>query len=187
MKRSIASTSLTIILFLIFVTAQIHAQSTTPQTQKPTTQTPVKPKPKKRKPPTPPPAPIPDMRSEATQVAAQINNISRFLFIYGKVVNGIELSEQQAKNNPGKPAAPPQNKELIIKYIRDLRTGLNGVAINFQGIPRLQTQYLKISAAAQALDNAELLASSGRFDDAGRSMISAVEKLTEAMLSMKLN
>ena len=47
----------------------------------------------------PTPTPTPDMRAEASQVVAQIRKVSNFIYIYGKVVNSLEVADEQAKND----------------------------------------------------------------------------------------
>ncbi|MCI0338918.1 MAG: hypothetical protein L0226_15195 [Acidobacteria bacterium] len=142
---------------------------------------------------TPTPAPVIDMRPEATRVADQIKNFSRFLYIYGKVQNSIEFAEEEAKRAQANPkvAAPnpalnKKNKDDIVASINGLRTGLATLVNSWQGNPRLQIQYLKISYAAEATASAEQLATAGRYRDAGNALITAVERLTDTLISMRL-
>src|SRR5262245_63739509 len=58
----------------------------------------------------PTPTPTPDMRAEAAQVATQIKNVSNFIYIYGKVVNGLEVADEQAKNNQTSPEIQTKTK-----------------------------------------------------------------------------
>src|SRR5262245_46257972 len=54
--------------------------------------------------PTPTPTPN-NLGAEAAQVAEQIRLITRFIYIYGKVTNGLELAEEQARQGEVSPAA----------------------------------------------------------------------------------
>ncbi len=129
------------------------------------------------------------MRAEATQVAEQIKNFSKFVYIYGKIANGLEVAEDQVKRGQSSPqveAKNKQSKDAVVTSISGLRTGLSNVARNFQGNPRLQVQYLKLSQAAEAAASAEQLATAGRYDEAGKALVIVVERLTDTLISMRL-
>jgi len=137
----------------------------------------------------PTPTPTPDMRAEASEVAAQIKNVSNFIYIYGKVVNGLEVADDQAKSNQASPetqAKIKESKATLIAKIKDVRIGLEDLANNFQANPRLQVQYLKLAYATEAALNAERLAATGRYNDAGKYLVTVVERLTDTIISMRL-
>ena len=144
----------------------------------------------KRRPaaPKPTPTPTPDFRVEAGQVAEQIKNVSKFIYVYGKIVNGLELSQEQEKQNKVSPAAAAknrENKDALVASIRNLRAGVENLARNFQSNPRLQVQYLKVSFAVDAAGDAEKLATVGRYDEAGKSLIALVERLADTMIALR--
>lgn len=135
------------------------------------------------------PTPVPDMRPEALQVAAQIKNVSNFIYVFGKIVNGLEVAEDQAKRNQVSPevqAKTKQSKDALVASINGLRAGLENMVRSFQANQRLQVQYLKLSYASEAAANAERLAMAGRYDEAGKSLVTVVERLTDTMVSMRL-
>jgi hypothetical protein len=137
----------------------------------------------------PTPTPATDMRVEASQVAAQIRKVSNFIYIYGKVVNSLEVAEEQAKADQTSTKAQAlnkENKDKLVASIDGLRTEIENLAKSFQGNPRLQVQYLKISYATEAAIDAERLAALGRYNDAGRSLVTVIERLTDTIISMKL-
>jgi hypothetical protein len=130
-----------------------------------------------------------DMRAEANKVADQLKNVTKFIYIYGKIANGLEIADEQAKRNETSPtiaAKNKQTKESLVANINGLRAGVDTVTKSFQGNPRMQVQSLKISYAAESLATAEQLASAGRFDEAGKSLIIAAERLTDTLTSMRL-
>ncbi len=129
------------------------------------------------------------MRAEAAQVAAQIKNVSNFIFVYGKIVSSLEFAEEQAKNDQAPPEIQARNKQsrdTVVVRIRDLRIGLEDMANNFKANPRLQVQYLKLSYASDAALSAERLVAAGRYNEAGKSLVAVVDRLTDAILSMRL-
>ena len=137
----------------------------------------------------PTPTPTPDMRPEAAQVATQIKNISNFIYIYGKIVNTIQVVDDQAKGDQTSPKAQALNKEskdALVVNISKLRAGLENLSNNFKANPRLQVQYLKLNFAADAVLNAERLAAAGQYEAAGKTLVTAIERLTDTIISMRL-
>jgi hypothetical protein len=137
----------------------------------------------------PTPTPTPDMRAEASEVAAQIRKVSNFIFIYGKVVNSLEVADEQAKTDQTSPKAQAlykENKDKLVASIYGLRAEVENLAKSFQDNPRLQVQYLKLSYATEAALNAERLAAAGRYNDAGKSLVTVVERLADTIISMRL-
>ena len=137
----------------------------------------------------PTPTPAPDMRAEAAQVAAQIKKVSNFIYIYGKVVNGLEVADEQAKNDQISPKAQAlikENRDKLVASINGLRADVEDLANSFQSNPRLQVQYLKLSYATEAALNAGRLAAAGRYDEAGKFLVTLVERLTDTIISMRL-
>lgn len=143
--------------------------------------------------PTPTPTPVVDMRAEATMVADQLKNTARFLYIYGKIADGLEITEKDI-NNPKTNAAVKAKltakntdiKNSLVSNINDLKIGLDAIARKFQANPKLTVQYLKLSIAIEAVTNAQQYASAGRFDDSGKALIAVVEKLTDTIMSMRM-
>ena len=136
----------------------------------------------------PTPTPTPDTRVEAGQVAEQIKSFSKFVYVYGKVVNGLEVAEDQAKQNKVSAAVAAKNqqsRDALVQNIRNLKAGLDGVARNFQNNSRLQIQYLKIAFAVDAAGDAERLAAAGRYDEAGKSLVTVIERLTDTVMAMR--
>ena len=143
---------------------------------------------KKRPAAKPTPTPTPDTKAEAGQIAEQIKNFSKFIYVYGKVVNGLEVAEDQAKQGKMSPAAAAQNqksRDVLVQNIRNLKAGLDGVARNFQNNPRLQVQSLKVAFAVDAASDAEKLAAAGRYDEAGKSLVTVIERLTDTVMAMR--
>src|SRR5262245_53160247 len=136
----------------------------------------------------PTPTPTPDMRAEASEVVTQIKNVSNFIYIYGKVVSGLELADEQAKSNQASPetqAKIKESKDKLIAKIRDVRIGLENLANKYQANPRFQVQYLKLSYATEAAIKAERLAAAGRYNDAGKFLVAVVERLADTIVSMR--
>ncbi|HKQ72955.1 MAG TPA: hypothetical protein VJ810_04450 [Blastocatellia bacterium] len=137
----------------------------------------------------PTPTPVPDMRAEASQVATQIKNVTNFIYVYGKIVNSLEVADEQVKNKQTSPeiqALNQKSKDALILRIRDLRAGLDNLAKSFKANQRLQVQYLKLNYATDAALNAERLATAGRYEEAGKTLVQVIERLTDTVISMRL-
>lgn len=145
-------------------------------------------KPARRPPAAPKPTPTPDLKVEAGQVADQIKNFSRFIYIYGKIINGFALADEQAREGKMTPAAAAKNREskdTLVASVRNLKIGLDNLTRSFQSNPRLQVYYLKLTFAVDSARDAEQLAAAGRFDEAGKSLITTIERLTDTVLAMR--
>jgi predicted RNA-binding Zn ribbon-like protein len=138
--------------------------------------------------PTPTPTPVVDMRPEATQVAEQIKNVTKFLYIYGKVQNSLEIADEQAKRGQTDAKIVEENKkskDLLVVNITGLRTGINNLLKGWEGNTRVQTQALRLAKASDAVAVAEQNAAAGRYREAADALVIAVERMTDTMISMK--
>lgn len=144
----------------------------------------------RRKPAGAAPAPPPDLRPRATEVAEQIKLLSRFLFVFGKVANGLEVARDQARRNQTSPAIEARNRqsrEALVSGISGLATGIDNIVNSFKSDPNLQVQYLKLAAARDAVNEAAQFAAGQQYEEAGSALTAAIERLTETIISMRLN
>ena len=148
-----------------------------------------RPKPRPASTPAPEPTPTPlNLSAEAASVAEQLKIVTRFVYVYGKIANGLELAEEQLRRGELPAAAETSNrktKEAVANNINGVRAGLEILAGRFQANPRLQVHYLKLSYAAESAANAERLVVNGRFDEAGKSLVQAVERLADVLQALR--
>ncbi len=137
---------------------------------------------------TPAPAPPPDTRKEATEVATTLKALTKFLFIYGKIANGLEVAEDQAKRN----RVPASVIEQTIKSKNGVQAGIAGLKDQIdklgqvlQANPRLQVPYINLAGVTQKIAEAQGLVQNNQFDEAGRSLVTAVERLVDVLLQVK--
>jgi hypothetical protein len=129
------------------------------------------------------------MRPQAVEVAEQIALLSRFVYLYGKIVNGLEVAEEQAREEKPSPevvASTRRTREALVQKIVDLDEGVSALMGRFQADLQLQVQYLRLAKAGDALKEASQLASTGQFHEAGMSLTVAIERLTDTIMTMKL-
>jgi len=135
-----------------------------------------------KKPPT-------DARAEVKQLAEQLKLLSRFLYLYGRISQGLETADEQAKKGD-MPAAllakTKESKASVVANINGIRAGLEKLEQSFHANPRLQRSYLKVLSASEAAARAEQLASTNRFDEAGRLLVGVAERLADLTLDVLL-
>ncbi len=124
----------------------------------------------------------------ATKIADQIKNLTRFVYILGGVAKGIESVDESARKNEASPAAlqqNEQNKATVKNSLRNVREGMDQLEIYFRATPGLQDYYLKLAGSASGAATAEDQAAAGHFDQAGRTMLGVVNRLTDVLLVMR--
>lgn len=124
----------------------------------------------------------------ATKVADQIKNLTRFVYLLGGVAKGIEQVDEAAKKNEASPTAlqqNAQNKATVKSSLENVRLGLDQLEIYFRSTPELQGYYTKLVGSASGAAAAEEQAAAGHFDQAGRTLLGVVNRLTDVLLLMR--
>ena len=124
----------------------------------------------------------------ATKVAEQIKNLTKFVYLLGGVAKGIEQVDESARKNEASPTALQQNEENKAKVktsLRNVREGLDQLEVYFRATPGLLDYYLKLAGSASGAADAEDQAAAGHFDQAGRTMLGVVNRLTDVLLVMR--
>jgi hypothetical protein len=121
----------------------------------------------------------------ATKIAEQIKNLTRFVYLLGGVAKGIEQVDEAAKKNEASPTAlqqNEQNKTTVKNSLRNVREGLDQLEIYFRATPGLLDGYLKLAGSASGAADAESQAAAGHFDQAGRTMLGVINRLTDVLV-----
>ena len=122
----------------------------------------------------------------ATKVADQIKNLTRFLYLLGGVAKGIE--EFDARRSEASPAGlqkNEQNKAAVKTSLENVRVGLDQLEIHFRSTQGLEGYYLKLAGSASGAATAESQAAAGHFDQAGRTLLGVVNRLTDVLVAMR--
>ena len=132
---------------------------------------------------------IATIRTEgATKIANQIKNLSQFLYLLGGVAKGIEDLDRAAKSGQGSPTVLQQNeknKATLKASFGDFRAGLDQLEVYFRTTPELQNYYVKLVGSAQGAADAEALAGTGQYNQAGRTLLTVVSRLTDVLVAMR--
>lgn len=151
----------------------------------PTPALPQKKKAPARRPAAPAKPPAPDLSAAAAQAAEQLKVLTQFIYLYGKVSNGLELEADQAKQGAASlQEESKKRRESLVASISGLRMGVENVAQTFHDNPRLQMQYVKVLSATEAITSAEKNVSAGRYDEAGKALVAAAWRLADAVAAV---
>ena len=131
-----------------------------------------------------------EIRAGRQQIAAQIKALSQFLFLFGNISKGIETAEQVNRSGEQTSVGMPperieQSKTKLKETIKSVRTGLDQLESSFRLNPILQTYYPNLAGVAKLGQTAESQAAANTFDQSGKSLIAAVNKLTDALVALR--
>ena len=123
------------------------------------------------------------------RVAAQIKTLSQFLYLYGGIAKGIESADLATRSGEASQVASQQNdrtKARVKESIRNVREGLDRLEADIRfGSDAVKNYYPYISGVARTAEMAESQAAANRFDEAGKSLLKAVNQLTDALTAMR--
>ena len=124
----------------------------------------------------------------ARRVADQIKVLTRFLYLLGGVAKGIEAADVAARAGEATPAQVQQterSKATVKNSLRNVREGLDQLEIDFRTKTELQRFYTRLAGVAAGAATAEDQAAANQFDQAGRSLLNVVNRLTDVLLEMR--
>lgn len=127
-------------------------------------------------------------QSGASRVADQIKVLTRFLYLLGGVARGIETADDAARRGEASAAVLEQtqrSKTTVKTSLQNVREGLDKLEIDFRTTPELQRYYIRLAGVAAGAATAEEQAAAGQYDQAGRSLLGVVNRLTDVLLEMR--
>ena len=123
----------------------------------------------------------------ANQVAEQIKNLTRFIYLLGGVAKGIEQADGAIKRKEASAAiieSTERSKATVRGSLRDVRAGLDKLEIFFRMTPGMGNYYIKLAGVADGAATAEQQAAASQFDQAGRTLLGVVNRLTDTLFEM---
>ncbi len=127
------------------------------------------------------------VKKGAEDVAIQLKNVSKFVFVLGGVAKGIEDIDKAVKEGKASREIADKNaqfKDDVITSIRALRAGLIRLDVDFRANPALQKYQVNLQNVGGLTARAEDLALAGRFTDSGKELLLVVESLTDTLVAM---
>ncbi len=128
------------------------------------------------------------VREGATELANQIKNLTKFIYLLGGVAKGLEQADVAIRRREASPAiieSTEESKAKVRSTIRDVRAGLDKLETDFRANPALIPYYYKLAGVADGAAKAEQLAAANQFDQSGRTLLGVVNRLTDVLLDMK--
>jgi hypothetical protein len=130
-----------------------------------------------------------EIRAGREQIATQIKALTQFLYLFGNISKGIETAEMVNKNNEQTSVGMSaeriaQSKAKLRDSIKNVRIALDQLESGFRLNPVLQAYYPKLAGVAKLGQTAESQAAVGTFDQSGKSLLAAVNKLTDALVAL---
>ncbi len=128
-----------------------------------------------------------ELRKGAEDVAIQIKNISKFVFLLGGVAKGIEDIDKEVRAGRASREIERQNEEFksnVNASIRGIRAGLVRLEIDFRTKPALKKYLVHIQGISDQTARAEDFAYVGQFNNAGKELLIVLETLTDTLVEM---
>ncbi len=119
--------------------------------------------------------------AQRLEVARLTKDLTRFLYLYGRLSKDLELTVTQTESAD----ATNQAKAGLIRSIGDMRDRLDQLEGRFRFEAGLRTQYQTLQGVSAAADQAAQQAAANRFDQAGRTLLGVAERLTDVLLEMQ--
>ena len=129
-----------------------------------------------------------DARDARAQVAVQIKALSHFLYLFGGIEKGIEMGDPAGSGLELSPAALElnnRNKAKIRASITSVRQGLEKLEADFRFNPAYRNYFPNLTGVANIAEVAENQAAANHFDEAGRSLLKALDHLTDALAAIR--
>ena len=121
------------------------------------------------------------------RVAEQIKILTRFLYLFGRVSSGVEMIDEQAGRNritPQETALINKNKTALLTNLANVRDGLDQLELRFRTTRELERYYPRLMGVAASAAKAEEQAAANQLEQAGRSLLETIARLTDVLLEM---
>ena len=112
-----------------------------------------------------------------TRIVEQIKLLTRFLYVFGRVSNNIEMSETDRRAGN----VTSEARDSLRENLANVRAGLVQMENDFRANPELAGFYIRVTGVSDLTARAEGSAAANRLDEAGRTMIEVVHRLTDAL------
>jgi hypothetical protein len=124
------------------------------------------------------------IRPAATRLAEQIKSLGKFLYLYGPISKELANSEAGARNNESNDAAQ-RNRAKLRDVFEGYRVQMDELETLFSSTSELRQYYPRLLGVAASAARGEELVAAGRYDEAGRSLLDVMNRLTDVLLEMR--
>ncbi|HKS28980.1 MAG TPA: hypothetical protein VJS44_14230 [Pyrinomonadaceae bacterium] len=120
-----------------------------------------------------------------TRVAEQIKSIGRFLYLYGPISKDLAANEAQAQQSAAVADTLQRNKAKLREAFHNYRVQMDELETTFSSSSELRPYYTKLLGVAASAAQAEDSVSASRYDQAGRSLLDVMNRLTDVLVDMQ--
>lgn len=127
------------------------------------------------------------IKKGAEDVAVQIKNITKFIFVLGSIATEIEKMDKDVKAGKASQKIIRKNEEFksnVVRSIRALRAGFLKLESDFRTNPVLKKYLIHIQGTTDQSAKAEDFALSGHFRRSGRELLLIVEILADPLATL---
>jgi hypothetical protein len=131
--------------------------------------------------------PATSVRADAENVANQIKNLARFVYLLGSITKDIEIIDADARKGKASKAVINQNQQAKAKLVESFvnwRVAMEDFESKFKTKTPLIKYLSKVSGVAILATTAENQARAGQFSQAGQTLLQIINKLTDVLLEM---
>ncbi|MBD0372091.1 MAG: hypothetical protein ICV60_14720 [Pyrinomonadaceae bacterium] len=121
----------------------------------------------------------------AARVAEQIKSIGRFLYLYGPIWKELAANEALAQQSSATIDALQRNKAKLREAFHNYRVQMDELETTFSSSSELRPYYTKLLGVAASAGQAEDAVAASRYDQAGRSLLDVMNRLTDALVDMQ--
>ena len=129
------------------------------------------------------PAPAPS--AVAARLADQIKSIGRFLYLYGPISKDLAATEASAQQASAPTDTIQRNKAKLREAFHNYRVQMDELETTFSSSSELRPYYTKLLGVAASAAQAEDAVVSSRYDQAGRSLLDVMNRLTDVLVDMQ--
>lgn len=125
--------------------------------------------------------------SEVTaQLSDQIKSIARFLYLFGPISRELASNEAAARSNQqGASQTMERNKAKLREAFHAYRVKMDELETLFSSTQDLRPYYPGLLGVAASAAAAEDQITANRYDQAGRSLLDVLERLTDVLTAMR--
>lgn len=121
------------------------------------------------------------------RVAQQIKDLTRFLYLYGRITKDLEASEAQARGSGATSQAAALSNQARARLrgsVQGVRDELDRLELHFRTTPALERYYVRLVGVAAGAAGAEEKIAANQLDQAGRLLVDVAGRLTDVLAQM---
>lgn len=127
------------------------------------------------------------LKAGRDELATQIKTVSRFLYLYSPIARDIQSAQNSSADSASSPAAVKnaQSRNRLVGSLRDIRDGLVKMQTDLSSNSEMKDCYPFVVDVGDLAEQAERLAAANRFDEAGRTLLKVLDRLTDALAATR--